>query len=177
MKRERFMRILIIVGVLFLGSCSLFHTAEQPKPTILVTQKIVYPNIPNISIPMKSKLELVKFDWPRLNNYYSIRNSKKCKLGFSKIHPKQNPLSFRLKIDSDEAAAELDTNGEFWYNCSVLSIDDNSNLYIGLTEVEYKKMVNNTKSMMLREKKWNALLKSINGMLSDWREKNNEASK
>jgi len=167
-------RLLLLPVLLLLGACSWFHTTP-PIEKVVVTQKLIYPHLPNINAPPLSKIEPIEFDWPRLSNYYSIKNSKKCEIEFLKLFPGENPRSFRLKID-ESSGKELEQHGEFWYDCSIASIDRDSNLYIGMNEVEYKKLVNNTKSMMMREKQWRALLVQINDMIDGWREQKNDSA-
>lgn len=156
--------------LMILSSCA--H--PQKPPEIIVTQKMVYPQLPHIQAPPKNHIEPIVFDWPRMYNYYSIKNTKKCKRKFLTIYPSEDPLSFKLKIDDPESSIELEQYSKFWYDCSILSIDMNSNIYIGLTEVEYKKLVTDFNIMLVREKQWQELLKHINDTIDNWRKKANE---
>jgi len=169
------LKLIAVAVAILLSSCAIF---QKPKPEIIITHKMVYPQLPHIYAPPKNSMDSISFDWPRLSNYYSVLNTSKCKDKFITIYPDSDPLGFRLKVDDPESRIELEQFPKFWNTCSIPSIDFDSNLYIGMTESEYKKLTTNIKITITREKQWQELLKRINSMLDGWREKaNKEASK
>jgi len=84
------LKLSIFISLIFLSAC----VHPQKPPEVIITQKMVYPQLPHIQAPPKNHIDSVVFDWPRIYNYYSIKNTKKCKQTFLSIYPSEDPLSF-----------------------------------------------------------------------------------
>jgi len=134
-----FFWFLLTVGFMLLVGCSQLplHIATDSKA--LKTPTIQW------QAPPKQILASVKWNFPRLANKVVVKNSTKClKLGKRGIL--YNPEDLAIK-------------------CSTPAIDNGSNLYIGLTESNYRNLVNNYNILIMREKRWTNLLKQINKQL------------
>jgi len=134
-----FFWFLLIVGFMLLVGCSQLplHIATDSKA--LKTPTIQW------QAPPKQMLAPIKWDFPRLANKVIIKNSAKC-----------------LKIGK---RGILYSFGEIPEKCAIPAIDNGSNLYIGLTESNYRNLVNNYNILIMREKRWTNLLKQINKQL------------
>jgi len=159
-------KIAVVLATILFSGCALL---EPLPPKVIETTKIVYPNIPEFKAPPKHDLVNLKFDWPRDLAVYTIKNTKKCRLKFKQLYPIEHVESFRLQIDS-YSAFELEKFPKFYSSCAINPIDLDSNLYIGLTELNYKDLVTNNATLLQREKQWRFLLDRINAMIRSWRE-------
>jgi len=136
-----------------------FLTACFEKPPVITTtpQKIKKPTI-QFQMPPKQPLQPIEWDFPRTTNQIQIKNNKKCldmakKMGFKPVD---------LKGVFDPTNEKISSLPE---DCKVPAIDNGSNLYIGLTEANYRSLVNNYNILMLREQQWVKLLEQINKQL------------
>jgi len=134
------MRLLIVCLIMLLPAC----VAKQPlaaAPVDAARPVIQY------TAPAKQMLAPVVWDFPRSATQVMIKNSARC-----------IALAKEQNLDRN---AVYDVS-ELKPRCAVPAIDAGSNLYIGLSEANYRNLVNNYQILLLREKRWLLLLKNIN---------------
>jgi len=144
-----FLSTIMILPFLLLQSCTLFKSPPTITPT---PQKIKKATI-QYQMPPKQPLSTIEWDFPRTAKQLSILNNKKCLSLLGNKH-------------------EIDPNGVFdidspvvkkvGIKCTIPAVDNGSNLYIGLTEANYRSLVNNYNILILREEQWVKLLHQIN---------------
>lgn len=136
------MRILILC--VFLSACGV--------PKLQVTQvsdSSVKPVLQYVA-PPKQMLSPIEWDFPRSSTQVSIKNSRAC--------------IDRAKEQGLDRNAIYDV-ADLKPRCSVPAIDAGSNLYIGLTEANFRNVVNNYNILLMREKRWKQLLEMVNTSL------------
>ncbi len=100
--------------------------------------------------PQKQILAPIVWDFPRSATQVTIKNSAAC--------------IARAKEQNLDRNAVYDV-ADLKPRCAVPAIDAGSNLYIGLSEANYRNLVNNYSILLLREKRWQLLLDNINTSL------------
>jgi len=136
---------IIMVAVLLLTACG-------AKAPIAVAPVEVSRPVLQYTAPQKQMLAPIQWDFPRSSTQVVIKNSSVC--------------IDRAKEQGLDRNASYDVS-ELNPRCAVPAIDAGSNLYIGLSEANYRNLVNNYSILLLREKRWLMLLKNINTALSD----------
>jgi len=136
------MRTILIAVLLSACATNPPIATAPPKPIATVLQ---------YTAPPKQMLAPVSWDFPRSATQSTIKNSATCIALAKKQHLDRNAVY-------DVAALSP--------RCAVPAIDAGSNLYIGLNEANYRNLVNNYNILLLREKRWQMLLKQINASLT-----------
>jgi len=137
-------------NLLVLSFISIFLFGCMPRDTTGSSTIQMQKPLLTFQAPPKQALAPVKLDFPRSSTQVQIKNSKVC---------------------IEKAKAQHLTPGKIYPigqvrdECSVPAIDNGSNLYIGMTESNYRNMVNNYNILILREEQWQYLLKNINDYL------------
>jgi len=146
---KQFKALILILPFIILQSCSLFK--ESTHVAITPPQKIKKPTI-QYQIPPKAILQPLEWDFPRTVNQIQIQNSTKCIEAVKK-------MGLDYKGVFDPANVKLSHLKAY---CKIPAVDTGSNLYIGLTEANYRSLVSNYNILMLREDQWIKLLHQIN---------------
>jgi len=144
------MRIFLVVSLLMVSSCSWF---AQPDTSILDTTTLSKPTI-QFQAPVKQMLSPFEWDFPRTQDESFVKKSKKC-LDEAKL------AGFNTKLVYKNVDLEISEQ------CKIPSVDVNSNIYIGLTEADFRTVVTNYQILLMREKRWESLLDAINKTLSE----------
>jgi len=145
----RTLPFLLIISILLLTSC-------LPKNTsiAIVDTNIKKPTI-QYQMPPKQTLDTVEWDFPRTLKQIAILNKSKCRKAVKDMGLNPDGVF-------DPSGTELIHLKDY---CKVPAIDNGSNLYIGLTEANYRSLVNNYNILMIREQRWIDLLNQINTQL------------
>jgi len=145
----RDMPILILLGVFLLPSLVGCGSVKAPLEVTTVTKPQAQVNY-MYRMPAKQGLMSVVWDYPRITTKAVVANSKSCL-------DKAKALKLDPKKTYDVIALEKMSS-----SCIIPAIDRNSNLYIGLSEQNYKNLVANWRTMIDREDRWLKLLEQIN---------------
>jgi hypothetical protein len=144
--------ILLIILNLFISGCTTTSLFREPKTIekIITIDNTKYPELPKVYYPPSAILLDFKFDWPRIHELV-VLNKKAC-----------------LDIK------ETNRDKSFWRKCGINKIDTESNLYIGLSEQDYRNLILNTDRLMAREKQWKAIVDEINRQRESFKKRNNK---
>ena len=138
-----------MMAVLLTGCGTDLFGSKQPtiieKPVIV--EKTIYPSLPRIPYPSSIALIPFEWSWPRIEDL-DVINSKKCK-----------------------AVPEPKQDTKFWKECGIPKVDLNSNLFIGMSESDYKTFIQNWNKLLGREKQWRSIIDEINRQREEFREK------
>ncbi len=130
------MKLPVLIAMTLLTGCSSIPFKIVSDTTALKSAKLTW------NAPPMIPLSQFKWDFPRLSNKVVVKNSSKC-----------------LKLGERGVLYSL---GKLPENCSIPAIDINSNLFIGLTQQNYRNLVSDWKILLSREPQWRALLNRIN---------------
>lgn len=136
---------ILIAAAVFLAGCG-----KQP-PAIVDIETAPKPII-TYQAPMKQALAPFRWDFPRMATHSTIKNSAACIENAKKNGMSRNGVY--LNADLDVLPGK----------CAVPAVDVGSNLYIGVTEVNFRSLVTNYDILLTREKRWLLLLEHINRM-------------
>jgi len=151
-------------AVVLLAALALLSACMPPQSTVnTVVLKQKAPTI-QYQAPAKQVLASVEWDFPRLATMSSITNSQKC-IDAAKA----------LNMDREGVYPTGDLEENLPASCATPAADQGSNLYIGLTEANFRNLVNNYNILLMREKRWQELLKNINAYLAVQGADNQEA--
>ena len=153
MSTYSFKLISVSIAFLLLSGCM-----PEYKPTGTSTIQMEKPLL-TFREPPKQALMPVEWDFPRRADRVSIKNSKVC-IAKAKAQGLKPANTYPVK----------DVRAE----CAVPAVDQASNLYIGLSESNYRNLVNNYNVLVLREEQWQFLLKNINDYLKSRNESNSK---
>ena len=119
--------LLVAAALASLGACTTTRTVEKPVPQYITVE--VYPNLPDIEID-KLKLQNIEFD----------------------VHREQIPLEQRiLKTPECQDVPPLKRDMTFWNTCLGKAPQAPSNLYVGVDQLNFNKLLSNTATMAERE--------------------------
>jgi len=122
-------------------------TACAPTlPIITATPDVAKPVI-QYTAPQKQMLAPILWDFPRSSHQVMIKNSRTC-----------IDLAKEQGLDRNAVYDVADLKPR----CALPAIDDGSNVYIGLSEANYRNLVHNYNILITREKRWKLLLDNIN---------------
>jgi hypothetical protein len=147
--------IILFILYLFLGGCA--NRPSMFDGILPVTEKIItktvtkYPEFPPVSHPPNMGLIPFEWDYPRMRDSVVVKNISKC-----------------LDVPTKER------DKSFWKKCGVNQLDTTSNLYIGMSEENYRLFINNWNQILGREKQWRAIIKEVNRMREELKKSNSD---
>jgi hypothetical protein len=146
------MLIILIMLSMTLTGCTTTSLFKDPETIekIITIDNTKYPELPKVYYPPSAILLDFKFDWPRTQEL-TILNKKSC-----------------LIIE------ETNRDKSFWRKCGINKIDIDSNLYIGLSEQDYRNLILNFDKIMAREKQWKSIINEINRQRENFKERNKQ---
>lgn len=144
----RLASVLMVAG--FLASCaSTSSTLKPPVSSVVVVNTTYYPNLPDISVPPKPKIQPVAWDFPRKTTADMIaKNTTAC---VGKPVTPQNQAQ-----------------------CGIFPVDLKSNIYIGLSQAQWNVLQLNQQELENYYIAASARLAEINKQRAEWRKKNLE---
>lgn len=140
--------VLAIVA-LFTAGCS--ATLPQKKE-FLVTERIVYPELPDIQVPPIPPLLPFKFDVPRDMSRLEVKNTEEC-----------------LSVPEDKR------DEKFWNKCGIHPPLDDTNIFLGLDEESYNNLMLDLKMLQEHIITLRKIIEHVNEQRRKWRQLNEEA--
>lgn len=141
----------MLTMMLFLTGCGTDLFGTNNKPTIIekpvTIEKTIYPQLPKVPYPGDVRLVPFNWDYPRIEELEVI-NSKKCK-----------------SVDKTKR------DSSFWKKCGIPKVDLSSNLFMGMSETNYKTFIQNWNKLLGREKQWRSIVDEINRQREEFRNK------
>ena len=147
--------VILFMLYLFLGGCanrpSMFDGILPTTEKVVIKNITKYPEFPPLSYPPNMSLVPFEWDYPRLRDSVVVKNTTDCL-----------------------AVQEKDQDEKFWNKCGINKLDTTSNLYIGMTEENYRLFINNWNQILGREKQWRAIINEVNRMREELKQSNSD---
>lgn len=109
--------MLLVAGLL--AACQ--TTKPLPTTTVRTVESTYYPNQPDIALPTRPRFQNFEYDFPRRTDLQQlVKNTTACK-----------------------AVPVAQQDQAFWRRCGEFPVDTNSNIFIGFTQPEWDKFIQN----------------------------------
>ena len=142
-------KLLVIFPLLFLTGC--LTTGFEPKTTVTVVTETNYPELPDIAPLLPLNLIPFEADVPRDTTKVEVKNISKC-----------------LERKEEER------NAAFWIECGENPILEETNIYLGMDQLNWNIMVENFAKLKERLFQYRKRLEEINEQRAKWRQRAEE---